>query len=129
MGHIEPKIRRANGPRACRITSCWFLVVPPLPPRQATWPRKMGYSRSGQSPSRLLGTAFFQSWRLPGAFQDVMLFCLRFLFEKTATINVFDIPKPLQNPSQNDLKSMSKKHVDFCDFLNDAHLSCKPSKP
>ena len=58
-----------------------------------------------------------------------MLFCLRFLIEKTAKIAIFGLPNPSQNPSQNHLKSMSKKHVDFCDFLIDAHLSCKPSKP
>ena len=58
-----------------------------------------------------------------------MFFCRRFCLEKPGKIEVFGIPKPSQNSLQSRSKSMSKKRVDFCYFLNDAHLSLKPSKP
>ena len=108
-------IRRAFGPRACWITSLLFLVDTPLPPSRQLGP---GHPLLGlpPTPSRALGTTFFQFWTLPGAFQDIMFFCHRFCFEKTAKILVFGLQKPLQNPSQNDLKSMCKKHIDFWRF-------------
>ena len=58
-----------------------------------------------------------------------MLFYLRFFCKKPAKIEVEGLPNLLQNPSQSDPKAISQKHVHFCCFWIDVHLSFKPSKP
>jgi len=64
-------------------------------------------------------------------FFDLISGCVsdRSFLEKTAKINDFGLSNPLQNTFQSHPKSMSQKRADFCDFLNDDHLSFKPSKP